>query len=149
MPDLQRDRVISRLTMFCRNELAAAEGCRIALSVGVAREFPAQLHDCEASHEARATRLGQRIARLGGEPPDSPDLRDALEHTVRETLEALSSRSTLALLAASEDERLEDYQTRTEDLDDDTRRFISEDILPDQEHTHELIGSLKRELARS
>jgi bacterioferritin (cytochrome b1) len=141
MPESQRE-VIKRLTMFCCNELAAAEGCRVARAVNMVNGYRAKLHDCEASHEARATRLGERIARMGGEPPDSPGLRHALEHTVKDTIEALSSRTTLALLEANEDERLEDYQTKTEDLDDETRRFISEDILPEQQHTHELISSL-------
>jgi len=148
MPEYAREQIIDRLTMFCRNELAAAEGCRVARAASMGRQHRAELHDCEASHEARANRLGALIARMGGETPDSPRLRHALENTVKETIEALSTRTTLALLEANEDERLEDYQTKTEDLDDETRRFISEDILPEQEHTHGLISSLKYAFAR-
>jgi hypothetical protein len=140
--DHSRRRIVSRLTAFCHNELAAAEGCRVAGSCESDRAVRRELHHCGASHEARALLLGRRIVQLGGATPDSGRLRRALEHSVKETLEPLSGRTTLALLEAHEDERLEDYRHEMEDLDDETRQFIVEDILPEQELTQSRISAL-------
>jgi hypothetical protein len=142
--DHTRRRIIARLTRFCHNELAAAESCRAARTGLAVHALQSELYDCEASHEARVTLLRQRIEGLGGATPDSPVLRHALEHTVKQTIEPLSGRTTLALLEAHEDERLDDYRTQTEDLDDETRRFISEDILPEQELTQRVISALNQ-----
>ena len=48
-----------------------------------------------------------------------------------------------------EDHGLDDYQDDLDKLDLDTRRMISDRVLPLQQQTHDRMSSLKKRLARA
>ena len=63
---------VALLADFCKEELAAAETYKRALSLNSLRKEADVLSRCYASHQQRASELRQRISDLGGKPPTAP-----------------------------------------------------------------------------
>jgi hypothetical protein len=62
---------------------------------------------------------------------------------------ALGEKAAIAALEEGEDHGLRDYKSDVNDLDDTTKSFIQQRILPEQQRTHDGVSMLKKKLAGS
>jgi bacterioferritin (cytochrome b1) len=141
---------VDQLNSFLRGELAAVETYDQALNKIQDRQIQQPLREVRASHDRRAYLLRQRILVLGGEPAASSGLWGGIAKMVEAGAAAFGVSPAIAALEEGEDRGRDDYRSELSDLSPETQSFVSENVLPEQLRTHEVVSSLKRELkARS
>ena len=134
---------LSNLAALCRGELAAVETYNTALSSGSLRPFSAQLIQCQRSHQNRVHLLGWRIHLLGGVPPESSGAWGIFAKAFEEAATAIGEKAAISALEEGEDHGLNEYRSRLDQLDADTRDFVQARILPEQTETHGIARALK------
>jgi hypothetical protein len=144
LPDTAK---VGLLADFCKEELAAAETYKKALTLEPMRRHTDVLSRCYASHQQRASELRQRIADLGGKPPNAPGAWGSLIPTLTSAAAAVSESLAVSMLEESEDRGVRRYREHAGELDPVNRAFVNERIMPAQSVTHALISDLKRSLA--
>jgi hypothetical protein len=137
---------VALLADFCKEELAAAETYKRALTLGPMHRHTDVLSRCYASHQQRASELRQRIADLGGKPPNAPGVWGSLIPTLTSAAAAVSESLAVSMLEESEDRGVRRYREHTGELDPVNRAFINERITPAQAVTHAAMSELKRAL---
>jgi len=145
---MNRGGSIRTLNSFLRGEIAAVASYRLALAHVVDRRTEAELRACLASHERRVARLRRRITDLGGAPAEGPGLWAALAGSIasREGASregASRDAAAIAALEEGEDRGLERYLHDVGKLDQDSRRIVGREILPEQVRTHDWLSDLK------
>lgn len=138
---------IEKLQSFCRGEMSAVETYNQAMQATQDPRILMQLRGNLASHEARVRILCQRIADLGGSPPEGSGAWGVFAKAVEGTASALGEKSALSVLEEGEDHGLADYRSDLSHLDLDSRRLVSEQILPQQAKTHRALADIKRSLS--
>jgi hypothetical protein len=134
---------LSLLTDFCKEELGAAETYKRALTLDPLKKHADILARCYASHQQRASELRQRIAELGGSPPNAPGAWSSLVPTLTSAAAAVSESLAVSLLEESEDRGVKRYREHTDDLDPIDRTFVIERLVPGQAVTHAAMSELK------
>lgn len=143
----RRDTNLSLLTDFCKEELAAAETYKRALTLDALRRHSDVLSRCYASHQQRASELRQRIAELGGSPPNAPGAWSSLVPALTTAAAAVSESLAVSLLEESEDRGVRRYREHTNELDPIDRSFVDERLMPGQAVTHAAMSELKLALS--
>jgi len=134
---------VKLLADFCKEELAAAETYKRALTLTPMRRHADVLSRCYASHQQRASELRQRIADLGGNPPNAPGAWGSLVPTLTSAAAAVSESLAVSMLEESEDRGVRRYREHTGELDPVNRDFVNERVMPAQAVTHAAMSELK------
>jgi len=140
---LNRGDVIDRLSSFCRGEIAAVETYNQALTSGALVRHNDRLRLCQSSHEARVELLADQISALGGTPPTSSGAWGAFAKAIEGAASAVGERAAIAALEEGEDHGLNEYRTRTGDLDIESQALVLQRLLPAQLETHRIVRELK------
>ena len=140
---MNRGASIRTLNSFLRGEIAAVASYRWALAHVVDRRTEAELRACLASHERRVARLRRRITDLGGAPAEGPGLWAAFAGAAGTREGAPGDAAAIAALEEGEDRGLERYLHDVGKLDQDSRRIVGREILPEQVRTHDWLSDLK------
>jgi len=138
---------VALLADFCKEELAAAETYKRALSLNSLRKEADVLSRCYASHQQRASELRQRISDLGGKPPTAPGAWGSLIPALTSAAAAVSESLAVSMLEESEDRGVKRYREHTSELDPVNRAFVNERIVPAQFVTHAAMKELKLALS--
>ena len=138
---------VGLLADFCKEELAAAETYKRALTLDPLRKHTDVLSRCYASHQQRASELRQRISELGGSPPNAPGAWGSLIPTLTSAAAAVSESLAVSMLEESEDRGVKRYREHAGDLDPVNQAFVDERIKPAQAVTHAAMSELKHTLA--
>jgi len=138
---------VGLLADFCKEELAAAETYKKALTLDPLRKHTDVLSRCFASHQQRASELRQRISELGGSPPNAPGAWGSLIPTLTSAAAAVSESLAVAMLEESEDRGVKRYREHTSELDPINRDFVNERLMPAQAVTHAAMSQLKLALS--
>lgn len=139
----RKDTNLSLLTDFCKEELGAAETYKRALTLDPLKKHTDILSRCYASHQQRASELRQRIAELGGEPPNAPGALTSLVPALASAAAAVSESLAISLLEESEDRGVKRYREHTSKLDPIERSFVNDRLMPGQAVTHAAMSQLK------
>jgi hypothetical protein len=141
---------IDQLNSFLRGELSAVETYGIALNK-LKLDSPARsrLDACRRSHSERVEALRSRIVELGGSPSVSSGPWGTVTSAIETGAMVLGEKSAIAALEQGEDHGLRDYREDLPKLDDQARDLVTTRLLPEQEHTHQVMSQLKRELAHA
>ena len=140
---LNRVDVIDRLSSFCRGEIAAVETYNQALTTGALNRHNDRLRLCQSSHEARVELLADQISALGGTPPTTSGVWGAFAKAIEGAASAVGERAAIAALEEGEDHGLNEYRTRTGDLDIESQALVLQRLLPAQLETHRIVRELK------
>jgi len=134
---------IEKLQDCLRSEISAVETYELALHgvthVGLHRA----LQEILLSHARRTERLRERIERLGGKAPKGSGVWGAFAKAIQAGADLLGDRAAIAALEEGERHGLDLYTAAAARCDVRTRTFIDEEMLPEQQHTHDLCRSLK------
>lgn len=135
---------IEQLNSFLRGEISAVETYRQALDTLKASTNVSMLEQWKRSHEARVSLLREKITTLGGQPADGSGTWGTFAKLVEGGATALGEKAAIAALEEGEDIGLRDYRNDVRKLDDSTRAFVVERLLPEQQKTHDGLSQLKK-----
>ena len=136
-----------QLGSFCRGEMAAAEAYTTAMLHELLVPFYTLLRVCRASHSKRARLLQQRIAQLGGTPPETSGAWGAVVDVIEEAAADISANAAIRALAEGENHGLRNYHAGMSSLDPGTQSFVRRELLPGQLETRRNIEALRRSLS--
>jgi len=140
---------VDALNALLRGELAAAETYRRALEHLPPTFGPrAALVFCEQSHERRAARYRELIAARGGQACRNAGVWGAFARLVTSSAEMLGPRVLIGALHEGEDHGLREYAAMAGHLDPEARRVVMEELLPEQQETHDQMGIVRASLPR-
>lgn len=140
---------ITQLNSFLRGEISAVETYDQAIGTLKSSQNAAMLQQWKQSHETRVNLLRQQVSQLGGQPADGSGPWGAFAKLVEAGAAALGEKAAISALEEGEDHGLHDYQSDIAKLDDATKAFIIEKIMPEQKKTHDGVRDLKKQLAAS
>jgi hypothetical protein len=139
---------IDQLNSFLRGEISAVETYRIALNRLDAKSTArGELESCMRSHQERVDLLRGQIRTLGGDPAEGSGPWGAFAKTVEGGAALLGDKASIAALEEGEDHGLKDYRTDLADLDAESQRIVTAELLPKQVQTHRMMSSLKKQLS--
>jgi hypothetical protein len=138
---------VNQLNSFLRGELSAVETYRMALEKLDANS-PArnELETCMASHRDRATMLRDAIIMAEGEPATGSGPWGVFAKSVEGGARLLGDNAAISALEEGEDHGLADYKRDLDELDPESKRLVSDRLLPLQEQTHARMSALKHRL---
>lgn len=137
------EKTTGTLNGFLRGEMSAVEAYRQALEKVGDASVRLQLQESARSHEDRAARLRNRIAQLGGKPSDTSGAWGSFARLVEGGAKVFGVKAVLAALEEGEDHGIRLYRDELDDLDPAERSFVMNDLLPEQQRTHDLMSGLK------
>ena len=138
---------VNHLNSFLRGELAAIETYRLAINKLNHSPHRTVLQHCEQSHAARARILEQEIRRRGGEPSEGSGPWGAFAKLVEGSAAIFGEKAAVAALEEGEDHGREDYRRDLPDLDPAARLTIENEVMPEQNRTHQAMSSLKKTMS--
>jgi len=143
-PDVSKVAVLAEL---CRDEIAAVETYKKALTLPPLAKHTDVLARCYASHEERVRLLRERIVAVGGKVPNAPGAWGSLIPSLTSAAAAVSEKLAISMLEEAEDRGLKRYRTKLVELDPASRIFVIERIAPAEEATHAALSALKHSIA--
>jgi hypothetical protein len=142
------DSTVKALNELLRGELSAVESYDKALpAVDEQPNLRADLQDCRASHEARAERIRAAIVQVGGEPARASGAWGVFARAVAGGARGLGWKTVISTLEEGEDHGLKEYKDALTHLDAGLQRLVSDELYPQQIHTHGVLSALKRAAA--
>lgn len=141
----KKDSVVDALNELLRGELSAVESYDKALpAIDAQPKLSADLRTCRASHEARAERIRAAIVQIGGEPSEEAGAWGAFAKAVTTGARALGVKAVISTLEEGEDHGLKEYKDAIPHLDPGLQRLVSDELYPQQVHTHGVVSALKK-----
>lgn len=140
---------VDQLNSFLRGEISAVETYRQAIDKLNGSSNAAMLETWKRSHESRVALLRDRITSLGGTPADGSGPWGAFAKLIEGGAAVLGEKVAISALEEGEDHGLHDYQADIAKVDDATRAFLTEKILPEQQKTHNGLRDLKKAVQAS
>ena len=138
---------VDQLNSFLRGELSAIETYRQAIEKmsdePLVRD---ELTRLQSSHQKRASMLQTEIRRLGGEPATDSGVWGSFAKLVEGGAKLFGKKAALSALEEGEDHGRNDYQRDMSDLTTATRTFVVQNILPEQQRTHDALNQLQSRL---
>ena len=96
------------------------------------------------SHEARAERIRAAIVQVGGEPAHTSGAWGLFARAVAGGARVVGWKAVINTLEEGEDHGLKDYKDALSHLDAGLQRLVSDELYPQQIHTHGVLSALKR-----
>ena len=127
-----------------RGELSAVETYRLAINKMENSTHRPLLEHCARSHAERARLLAQEVRRRGGDPADKSGPWGAFAKLVEGSAALFGEKAAIAALEEGEDHGRDDYRHDLPDLDASARQVVEDQILPEQNRTHQALSALKR-----
>ena len=140
---------IEQLNSFLRGEISAVETYQLALEkidhISTTRD---ELLVNLKSHQDRVMMLQDAIRMLGGEPATSSGPWGTFAKAVETSAKAFGEKAAISALEEGEDHGLKDYkrELKDDDLDAESRRFVTDKLLPAQQATHDRLSTLKHRM---
>ncbi len=144
----RNEKSIDKLNSFLRGELSACETYRQALTKVKDMALRPTLEDNLRSHESRAELLRTRITQLGGEPATGSGAWGAFAKLVEGGAKVFGDEAAIKALEEGEDHGRDDYRRELDNLDAENRAWVTSQLLPAQERSHNTLSALKKAQTR-
>jgi hypothetical protein len=139
---------IDQLNSFLRGEISAVETYRIAIDrLDKNSTARSELQSCMRSHQERVDLLRGQIRALGGEPAEKSGPWGIFAKAVEGSAALLGDKVSISALEEGEDHGVADYRSDLGDLDAESRRIVTVELLPKQLQTHRAMSDLKKQLS--
>lgn len=140
---------VDQLNSFLRGELSAVETYRMALDkLDATSPSKIEIEACMASHQERVTALRESIISLGGTPSESSGPWGVFAKAVEGAAKVFGDKAAISALEEGEDHGLRDYRDELDDddLDMQSKAFLTSRLLPAQQATHDRMSALKHRM---
>ncbi len=138
---------LEQLNSFLRGELSAVESYQRCLERFGDSSTAAEFRDLKDSHETRVRLLAERIARLGGKPATGSGAWGGVVKWIEKGAARLGDRALGDALERGERHGQADYLRDMRRLSPDTRRFVADRVLPEQQRSLARVRQLKAQVA--
>ena len=135
---------VKTLNSFLRGEISAVETYRQALDKIETAPVRTTLEDCLRSHQTRVSLLKSRIQMLGGDPATESGPWGTFAKLVEGGAKVFGDKAAIAALEEGEDHGRNDYRRDIDKLDAESRLIVEQQVLPEQERTHQELSTLKK-----
>ena len=132
-----------KLQEFLRAELSAVETYELALKNVAHVGLRHALQEILTSHARRVETLRTSIVQLGQQPATSSGVWGAFVKAFQVGADLLGDRAAIAALEQGEHRGFELYVASLDGCDPTTRQLVETEILPAQQHAHDLCLKLK------
>lgn len=139
------DQDLEKLNDCLRSERSAVETYTLAIKHTDKPEVTTTLSDIRESHSLRTQRIADFLRAHGVEPLHGGGAWGAVAKAVQSGANLFGDKAAVASLEEFEDRFLKMY--RADWQQGDVQQFISSELLPRQQRTHELCRELKRFIA--
>lgn len=139
-----REYSTSKLEECMRGELSAVETYELALKSVTHVALHHSLQEILDNHTRRVEWLRDRLSRQGATPVKSSGVWGAFTKAVQMGADLLGNRTAIASLEEGEDRGMRLYTKDLDECDMETRTFITTQLLPEQQYTHDLCRTLKK-----
>lgn len=133
---------VEQLNSLLRGEVASVETYTQALRAIDDDKLASQLELCRASHLHRAEALRKKVQELGGSPAEGSGAWGGFAKLVEGGAKVLGAKPAIGALEQGEDHGRDDYRRALEKVDGPIKAFI-QDLLPEQQKTHQVLSQLK------
>jgi uncharacterized protein (TIGR02284 family) len=137
---------VEALNELLRGERSAVETYRQAVQRVTEPGIRTQLGDCQRSHEQRCDKLEQRIHELGGRADETSGAWGTFAKIVQGGAAIVGEKATIAALEEGEDHGNKLYRNDLPKLDAQSRRLVEEELLPEQQRTHDTLSRIKHSM---
>jgi len=139
---------VDTLVSFFQEELAAVQIYEQVLSRIEHARARDKLRELGRDHERRAQLLRDRLELLGRPPPDTQGRGTGFSKLANlgSSDRSISTQSVVQSLAEGEEYELQDYVNKLDRLDEESRRFVEDELLAAQRRTHAAAQELGRTL---
>ncbi len=138
---------IDCLNGLLRGEISAVETYNQARERITLPVVTPALEDGQLAHQRRVQKLVSKIKSLGGEPSDGAGPWGAFANLLESSAGLLGDKASVDMLEEGEDHGLKVYRDEIESCEDgDVRLFLKDELLPQQEKSHEAMSTLKRSM---
>lgn len=133
---------VSALNSLLTGEISAVETYNQAIQNVKDISLIPTLEDCRNSHAIRVARLKDRITELGASSSDDSGVWGTVTGLVEGTAALFGDRAVVAVLAGGEEYGTQQYNDNLEQLDSQSRKVVSKELLPAQRATQHLASRL-------
>ena len=139
---------VKTLNELLRGELSAVETYEQAMSL-LEADTRAQddLRECQTSHRDRVLRLRAEILSRGAQPSKASGPWGMFAKAIEASAKVIGPRMAITALEAGEEHGLREYGGALAKLDISARHTVSLDLYPQQVRTHQIMSTLKSNLA--
>ena len=143
-----REHSVDTLVSLFQEELAAVQVYGQALARLEHARARDKLRELCKDHERRAQLLRERLELLGRTPPDTQGRGTGFSKlsNLGSSDLSISTQSVVQSMAEGEEYELQDYVNKLPSLDEETRRFVEDELLSAQRRTHSEARELQRTL---
>ncbi len=143
-----REHSVDALVSFFQEELAAVQVYGQALTKLEHASARDKLRELCQDHERRAGLLRERLELLGRTPPDTQGRGTGFSKLTNLGSNDLgiTAQSVVQSMVEGEEYELQGYEAKLPSLDEETRRFVEEELLAAQRRTHDAARQLQRTL---
>ncbi|MEP7123432.1 MAG: DUF2383 domain-containing protein [Byssovorax sp.] len=134
---------VEKLQELLRSEMSAVETYELALKSVTHVGLHRTLQEILVNHSRRIPQLREKIVGMNGEAPTSTGVWGAFAKVFQAGADMLGDRTAIAALEDGEDKSVALYATDMAGVDAKTRKFIENELAPEQNRTHELCRTLK------
>jgi hypothetical protein len=135
---------VAKLQECLRGELSAVETYDLAIRSVKEAEITTALRQIRDSHDRRIVLIRDRLRRDGAKPDESSGAWGAFAKVVQMSADLFGNRAAIGALEEGETHGLKLYSADLHDCDMSTREFIVVELLPEQQHSHDLCRTLDR-----
>jgi demethoxyubiquinone hydroxylase (CLK1/Coq7/Cat5 family) len=138
------ERSVDLMNSFLRGEISAVETYRQALEKLGNTANRKTLEECRRSHQNRVHLLRLWVTQHGGTAELTSGVWGAFAKLVEGGAQLMGEKAAIAALEEGEDHGRNDYQRELDSLGPEARKFVNNEILPLQLHTHDVMSQLKK-----
>ncbi|MBL0185845.1 MAG: DUF2383 domain-containing protein [Candidatus Obscuribacter sp.] len=135
---------VERLNELLKGEFAAIGSYRQTIERVPDTELKTQLEEIHVAHEARANHLRARVQELGGEPFEGETCWQKITPMTAVAESYIGEKIALLALGEKENAGVQKYQEVLNDLDEDSRELILNELLPAQEQTLSTLEGIRK-----
>lgn len=135
---------IDQLNSFLAGELSAVETYRQCIDKIDDPMIAVQLRRLLTSHQQRSLMLKQKILALGGTPATTSGLWGAFARLVEGGATVFGESAAISTLEEGEDHGKKLYTREVTELSPPTRAFVEQNIMPEQDRTHDALAALQK-----
>ncbi len=137
---------VTQLNKYLQGEISAVEAYEKCIREVSDAVVVSQLKVLQASHQRRVALLNARIVSLDGEPVSQSGGMGKFAALLQKGAAVFGDKFSISTLEEGEDFGLKLYQEGMDNLSPAERRFVTDDLLPEQRRSHDILSEIEKSL---
>lgn len=144
----QSESDVKHLNSFLKNELTAVETYSQVIEKSKNPDLTNSLTNLQMSHRKRVDLLRQKIQALGGQPAEGTGIWGGVSKLMQRTSNLFGEKAAISTLEEGEDRGRDEYKRDVSKLSPELQRFIQDEIMPEQQRSHDAMHVIEEQVKR-